>query len=407
MNLRDSATLILANLRRSRIRGLLTMLGILIGVAAVIVMVGIGRGSEQASEDLIRSMGTNLLMILPGSTSKVGGGAVGLGAMPNLTEEDAEAIRAELSDSVAEATPVMHCSRPAIYQDDHWLVGMVLGVGPSYLTINPWELEQGRYFTEREIRSQAKVCVLGKTVQENLFPGGENPVGKTIRIGPLPFEVIGVLTRKGGGPRGDQDDTIHAPYTTVMRKLMGKDRIQGIAASAVSEAAVDRADAEITALLRQRHHLRPDESNDFSINRQEDWIQASAQQSRIVTALLTMTAAISLLVGGIGIANIMLVSVRERTQEIGLRRAVGATRKSILAQFLLEAALIAVSGGALGVGLAILALGVLRSLGIPALLQPGAILLGFGFSALAGILAGFLPALKAARLNIVDAIRFE
>ncbi|HET8715860.1 MAG TPA: ABC transporter permease [Holophagaceae bacterium] len=406
MDPRDLWALVAANLLRNKLRGLLTMLGILIGVAAVVVMIGIGEGSRQASEDLIRGMGTNLLMVLPGSSAK-SGGPVGLGAVATLTEGDAEAVRADLGETVAAATPVVRGSRPAVYGDSNWLVGMVLGVNADYPEITHWPLEAGRYFTAREVRSQAKVCVLGKTVETALFPGGEDPIGKTVRIGPLPCEVIGVLSRKGGGVHGDQDDTVHAPYTTAMRKILGRDHIQAIVASAADARSVGAAESEITTLLRQRHRLRPGEEDDFSVRRQDDWIRAAAQQSGIITSLLALAAAISLIVGGIGISNIMLVSVRERTQEIGLRRASGATRKNILAQFLLEAVLMSALGGLLGLGTAALVLGLLRRLGIAAILLAWAAVLGFGFSALVGVLAGLLPAVKAARLNIVEAIRFE
>ena len=392
---------------RNKTRAFLTMLGIIIGVGSVIVMIGIGQGSKKASEDIIRSMGTNLIMIFPGSSSKSGGGPVGLGAVDTLVPADADAINAELKDSVAAATSYVRTSKPAVYEDNNWLVGTVAGADANYLQIKTWNLEEGRYFTEQEVHSQAKVCVIGKTVQDNLFPGGDDPMGKTIRIGNLPFEIIGVLEQKGGGPMGDQDDTIHAPYTTVMHKIMGRDHINYIMASAAGDNMTDMASSEITALLRQRHKLGPGDSDDFTLRRQDDWIQASAQQAQVITILLTVAAGISLIVGGIGIANIMLVSVTERTREIGVRRAMGATQNSIMMQFLIEAIVLAVMGGLIGVGLSLGVIGLLEARDVPALVESWAILLGIGFSGVVGVAAGFLPAVKAARLDVIDALRYE
>jgi putative ABC transport system permease protein len=392
---------------RNKTRAFLTMLGIIIGVGAVIAMIGIGEGSKRASQAIIQSMGTNMIMIFPGSSSKTGMGPVGLGGMDTLTDEDSNAIQHELASSVSAATPFVRTSKPAIYGNNNWLVGQVAGADPDYLQIKSWNLEKGRYFNEQEVRSQAKVCVIGKTVQDNLFPGGEDPIGTTIRIGKLPFEVIGILERKGGGPMGDQDDTIHAPYTTVMRKIQGRDHIQFIIASAATEEKTDQADAEITALLRQRHKLGTGQDNDFTLRKQNDWLQASAQQSAVITTLLAVAACISLIVGGIGISNIMLVSVTERTREIGVRRALGATQRSVMLQFLVEAVVLSTFGGVIGVALATGVVWILKSFQVPAVTETWAVLLGLGFSALVGITAGFLPAIKAAKLDVIDALRYE
>ena len=391
---------------RNKTRAILTMLGIIIGVGSVVTMIGIGTGSQQASKSIIESMGTNMIMIFPGSMSRAGGGPLGLGGLENLTDEDAFAIQRELSGSVAAATPYVRTSKAVVFGNQNWLCGEIAGVSPDYPTIKAWNLESGRYFNEQEVRSQAKVCVIGKTVQDNLFPGGEDPLGQVIRIGRLPFEVVGVLERKGGGPMGDQDDTIHAPYTTIMRKVQGRDHISRIIASSLEDRA-DLAAAEITALLRQRHKLSSEQDDDFTLRKQNDWIEASAKQSEVLTMFLAMAAGISLIVGGIGISNIMLVSVTERTREIGIRRALGAKRRSVLLQFLTEAVVLSTFGGIMGTLLAYLAIWILSAFEIPAIPQTWAVALGIGFSAFVGIAAGFLPAWKAANLDVIDALRYE
>lgn len=390
---------------RNKVRAFLTMLGIIVGVGAVIAMIGIGEGSKQASIAIIQNMGSNMLTIFPGA----GGNRFGpqaMGSADVLLESDPPLIQQELApSSVVAATPQVQTTRPVIFQNSNY-VTQIQGTGTEFLAIRGWELESGRFFTQGEIRGQAKVCIIGKTVQANIFPNGEDPLGQTIRIASLPFQIIGVLERKGAGMFGDQDDLVVGPYTTVMRKIMGKDKIQRIMVSA-QEGKAELADSEITALLRQRMRLSPKDESPFTIRKQDDIVQMQTQQAGILTALLAVAASISLLVGGIGISNIMLVSVTERTREIGVRRALGATRKSVLLQFLMEAVVLSTLGGIIGVFLAYLAITILASFNIPAVAQGWAMGLGLGFSALVGVSAGFLPALKAAQLDVIEALRYE
>ncbi len=408
MGISELFRLALVSLTRNLSRAILTMLGIIIGVGSVIVMIGIGTGSKKATLAIIQKMGSNTLIIFNGgSSSNSRMGPMAAGGIEVLREEDATLIEQELAgSSVVAATPQVRTSAAAIFQNANVLTS-VQGAGESFPRIQGWSIRDGRVFTRAEVRGQAKVCLVGTTVVKNLFPGGEDPVGQTIRLGKLPFEIIGVLESKGAGMMGDQDDVVIAPYTTVMRKLMGRDHIQNLLVSA-QEGRAQLAEAEIAALLRQRLHLMDAEESPFTIRKQDDLVKMMSQQADVLTLFLAMAAAISLVVGGIGISNIMLVTVTERTREIGVRRALGALRRTILLQFLTESVVLAFLGGGIGIALAGGTLWGLRAAtSTPSSMEPWAVALGLGFSGMVGVVAGFLPALKASRLDVIDALRYE
>jgi putative ABC transport system permease protein len=405
MNPFRTVRMALRALSRNTLRSLLTTLGIIIGVACVVATMGIGEGAKKQTEDNLRSLGTNFLMVFPGSRSS-GGARGGFGSSSKLSDDDVDAIRAEVH-SVSYVSASNRTNGQVVYGNQNWSTS-IQGAEVDWPLIRSWNVAEGDFFTEADQKSAAKVCVLGSTVATQLF-GSEDPVGKIVRISKLPFRVTGVLDTKGGSVMGqDQDDVVVMPYQTVKKRLMRSQSVGVILASAASDALVAQAQSEITALLRQRHRLGQGAEDDFAIRSQTEMLEQAAVQSRTMSILLWSIAGVSLLVGGIGIMNIMLVSVTERTREIGVRMAVGARGNDIRAQFLVEATVLALLGGALGIGLGVLIQKLVAHFaGWPVTLDPLAIGLAFGFSALVGVVFGFWPALKASRLDPIQALRYE
>jgi len=395
----------LVALRRNPMRTILTMLGVIIGVGCVVAMVAIGQGASAAIQSQIGALGTNFLLIHSGSHFR-GGVHGGLGSVQNLTADDAAAIARECP-SVAVADPGVRTGAQVVYGDQNWATS-VQGTGPNYPTIRAWAVAKGSFFTEEDVKAATKVAVLGQTVMDNLF-GDANPVGQIIRMKGVPFRVLGVLDKKGGSAMGqDQDDLICVPYTTAQKRLMGVTYIGNIIVSAVSPQAIGRATEEIRALLRQRHRLGRDQDDDFQVRSQQDIANTATQMSGVLTVLLGAIASVSLLVGGIGIMNIMLVSVTERTREIGVRRAMGARRSDIRTQFLIESSLISGLGGAVGIAVGIfVARFIARFGGWPTLVQPQVVVVAFLFAGAIGVFFGLYPAAKAARLDPIEALRYE
>jgi putative ABC transport system permease protein len=394
-------------LARNKMRSMLTMLGIIIGVGAVIAMVGIGQGASASVQSQIAQLGNNVLYVSAGSSSS-GGFRGGSGSGTTLTVEDVDAIEQEIP-WVRAATPTVRASGQLVVGSENWSAsGGINGVDEQYPEIRDWSVASGTFFTASDVRSAARVAVLGRTVADNLF-GGADPVGQTLRIRNLPFRVVGVLAAKGQSATGqDQDDTVLIPYSTALKKLLARNHIQSAMVSAVSAEASFTAQEEIASLLRQRHKLRPNEEDDFSVRNMTDIAEAAEGSSRIMTNLLASIAGVSLLVGGIGIMNIMLVSVTERTREIGIRLAIGARSGVIRRQFLVESVTISMLGGAIGIIMGLLASFVISSaLAWPTLISPVSIVVSVVFSVLIGVTFGYYPARKAASLDPIDALRFE
>ena len=392
----------------NKMRSSLTMLGIIIGVGAVIAMIAVGSGAKAQIEAQIASMGSNLLMVMSGSSTS-GGFRGGAGTMPTLTVDDAKAIQAEIP-AVKYVSPSLSGVAQIVYGNQNWST-VINGAAPEILEIRGWSLSSGRPFTQQELDGAAKVCILGRTVVENLF-GGIDPIGQIVRIKKIPFVVIGVLSPKGQTTWGqDQDDTIFVPLTTAQKRLFGMQfpgMVRVIAVQAWGPERVKEAETQITELLKQRHRIQPNQDNDFSVRNLTEVMSSAEQSANVMSLLLGAIASISLIVGGIGIMNIMLVSVTERTREIGIRIAVGAKGRDILLQFLIESLVLSLMGGIMGIGIGILGTVVLSSFTQwPTLFSIQAVLLAFLFSGSVGVFFGFYPARKASLLNPIEALRYE
>ncbi|HLY08995.1 MAG TPA: ABC transporter permease [Planctomycetota bacterium] len=408
MNLSLLLLLPIRGLLRNKMRSALTMLGIVIGIASVIAMVAIGDGASHLVESQVRSLGSNMIMIMPGAL-QTSGVSLGGGSGVTLTPGDADAIRTTIP-GVKAVSPVVQTRGQLVYGDQNWGPGSIRGEGEDYLAVKDWDIIDGAFFTADDVSAARKVCVIGNTVVENLFDD-EEPVGKTIRIQNMPFRVIGVLGLKGNTPGGeDQDDVVILPWTTAKRVLRGSrfNNLDVVLVSSTEEGNIAEVEREVTDLLRERHHIPEAQAEDFRMLSMTEMVEASTRTSKIMTTLLASIASISLLVGGVGIMNIMLVSVTERTREIGLRMAVGARRSDILRQFLCEGILMALLAGVVGMLLGGAATYTVRALfHWPIFVSPAAVLLAFGSSSAVGIFFGFYPSLRASRLDPIAALRNE
>src|ERR1043165_598679 len=392
---------------RNKMRAALTMLGIIIGVSAVIAMVSIGQGASSSVRAQIESIGTNLLFVSAG-TQNVGGVRSGTGdtGTNTLTVDDLDAIKREVP-SVSMVTPSVNARTQMVAGNQNWNTGLT-GVSEQYPEIRKWPVASGSFFTDADVRTAARTLVIGQTLADNLFPGAD-PIGQDIRINSLPFRVVGVMAKKGQDAQGrDQDDVAFAPFTTVQKKILGRDRVQIAYVSAISQDATYTAQEQITDLLRQRHKLTANEPSDFTVRNMTDIAEAANETSKTMTILLACIAGVSLLVGGIGIMNIMLVSVTERTREIGIRMAIGARSSAVRTQFLIESIVLSLTGGTSGIILGVvLSLAIPAFLGWPTLVSALAIVGSVLFSAAVGIFFGYYPARKAAALDPIEALRYE
>ena len=392
-------------LARNKLRSFLTMLGIIIGVGAVIAMVAIGEGAKKRVQDQIASLGTNVLVVLPGTVT-LGGARTGSGGVQTLVDSDAKAIMREIP-LVSAASPVLRSGQQVIAGDQNWSTS-IQGVAPEFQEIRNWVVSDGRFISDADVESTAKVALVGQTVAKNLF-GDESPLDTIIRIKKIPFRIIGVLGPKGQtGFGNDQDDTIMIPYTTMEKRILGVTYVQQIVVSAVSADQTQQVQDQITMLLRQRHRVQPGRNDDFSIRNLSDITEAASNSATVMAVLLGSIASVSLFVGGIGIMNIMLVSVTERTREIGIRMAVGARSRDIMLQFIVEAMVMAASGGLIGILVGMGSSVLLKSLvQLPALIRPDIIAIAFFVFGSVGVFFGFYPARKAANLDPIEALRYE
>ena len=405
MNFANLLKIALKALNNNKLRCFLTMLGIIIGVASVITMLAIGQGSKNSIKEQISEMGSNMIMIHPGNMQR-GGVRQSADDMQTLEVADYEALQS--LPGIAAISPSVNSGGQLVNGNNNY-PSTIYGITPDYLDIRKLKVKDGSMFTEHDINTAAKVCVLGKTVVDNLFPNGEDPVGKVIRFGKIPMTVIGVLESKGTNSMGmDQDDVVLAPYTTVMKRILAIDYIQGLFASATDEDKTDETIDAITEVLRARHKLQDGQEDDFEIRSQQELSEMMNSTSDMMTVLLACIAGISLLVGGIGIMNIMFVSVTERTREIGLRMSIGARGIDILAQFLIEAVIISVTGGIIGIILGFLASWLVTVIAHwPVYIQMYSVVLSFAVCTITGVFFGWYPAKKAAGLDPIEAIRYE
>ena len=406
MNFANLFKIAVKALSNNKLRGFLTMLGIIIGVASVITMLAIGQGSKKSIQAEISEMGSNMIMIHPGGDMR-GGVRLDADDMESLKLQDFEDIR-DKTRYVSYVSPAVNSAGQAVYGANNTPT-TVYGVNLDYLEIRRYRVADGEPFTDQDIRVAAKVCLVGQTVVDELFPDGENPIGKVIRFGTIPFRIVGVLESKGYNSMGmDQDDLIIAPYTTVQKRILAITHLQEIICSALSEGYTEEAIDEIADILRTNHRLKATDEDDFSIRSQQELSSMLTSTTDMMTVLLAAVAGISLLVGGIGIMNIMYVSVTERTREIGLRMSIGAKGRDILAQFLIESILISVTGGLIGVLFGIVAAIVVKVVAaFPIYIQPWSVILSFAVCTLTGVFFGWYPAQKAARLDPIEAIRYE
>lgn len=406
MNLVNLFKIALRALNGNRFRGFLTMLGIIIGVAAVIAMLAIGQGSKKSIQDQISTMGSNMINIRPG-TGQFGGVRQSASSMQTLKLDDYEVIESQ-AEYISAASPEVSTSGQVIYGANNTPT-TIYGVNPSYLDIRKYTINEGEMFTNEELKTSAKVCIVGQTVVENLFTNGEDPIGQTIRFNKIPLKIIGVLASKGDNTMGmDQDDLILAPYTTVQKRMLAINYIQSISVSAINEDATDNAITSIEEILRQRHKISSSAEDDFNVRSQKELITMMSSTTDLMTILLGFVAGVTLLVGGIGIMNIMYVSVTERTREIGLRMSIGAKGIDILMQFLIESVLLSVTGGILGVFLGIGSSYIIKSiLGWPIDIQIYVVILSFVVCTVIGVFFGWYPAKKAASLDPIEALRYE